>query len=177
VRTEATEARLRTPRFCPIHSTCLVGERPSERSDPGDPMSVSFRSFQNLSRLLRYPEVPDADVLLLFTPRANVIDEPPSVPWNRVRAIKRARHLVRRYDSLILLGRRVVDAFEIDAGGETCFTIERAVGGRRVQLHAMPHPSGRSRWWNEPDNRERAAKFLRRVINARPPTDVELEAT
>lgn len=66
------------------------------------------------------------------------------VPWLRENA-----------EGVILLGRRVINVFT--SGGEFCSVTE--VGP--VPALCLPHPSGRSRFLNEPANRERVQAAIR----------------
>ena len=41
----------------------------------------------------------------------------------------------------------------------------------RTEAALLPHPSGINRWWNDPDNRTRAAVFLLAAANGTGPTN------
>jgi uracil-DNA glycosylase len=56
----------------------------------------------------------------------------------------------------LLCGRRVAAAFGLAAAPYFAWC---DVDGRRVAV--IPHPSGVSRWWNDPENVARARAFLR----------------
>lgn len=63
---------------------------------------------------------------------------------------------VAPHNVVILCGRRVASAFGLAAPGE--WLTWRRHG--RMHLGLLPHPSGVVRWWNEPENREAARRFM-----------------
>lgn len=64
---------------------------------------------------------------------------------------------VRLRGTVLLAGRGVARAFGVRAP----FFEWARVGPARVAV--IPHPSGVSRWWNEPANLERAERFMRAI--------------
>jgi uracil-DNA glycosylase len=75
--------------------------------------------------------------------------------WSLREARENAWRLIDsgRHDVLVLLGRKVRDAF----GGPAPFEWGSARG---VKLVGLPHPSGLNRVWREPDARSRAVEVL-----------------
>lgn len=64
-------------------------------------------------------------------------------------------------DAILLLGRRVARAFRLETL-PPLGTLARSAGIGPV-LVAVPHPSGRNRWYNDPDHAEDASAVLRAV--------------
>ena len=65
---------------------------------------------------------------------------------------------------LVLLGRRVADAFGIPKAQACLTSFEIEAQGGHVVVHFAPHPSGRNRFWGDERNRQAAAKFLREIV-------------
>lgn len=77
---------------------------------------------------------------------------------------------------VLLLGRRVARSFaglspHLDAlhaapyFSSVCPTVPNGRGGWDIcRVWIAPHPSGRSRWWNNVDNRHRATAFFSRIL-------------
>ncbi len=63
-------------------------------------------------------------------------------------------------DLIVLLGREVAAAFAL-AHLEPLGTVERNAGAGPTIL-ALPHPSGRNLWWNDPDHVAAATETLQR---------------
>lgn len=79
--------------------------------------------------------------------------------WDRETARAVARNIVLaadEYDALVLLGRRVCDAFGVDFAPFTLARLE-TVGAPVVVL---PHPSGLCRAWNDTATFERARRLV-----------------
>jgi hypothetical protein len=74
------------------------------------------------------------------------------------RAARAAARLELGDGPVILLGKGVAGAFGARADFFEWFELR----GRRAVV--IPHPSGVSRWWNEPANRRRASRFIRSVL-------------
>lgn len=90
--------------------------------------------------------------------------------WHEAHAAANAAHLWRNENyskrEVILLGDRVHKAFE-RAGAPVKDLVpfewrKTSLLGRIVRI---PHPSGRSRAWNDPAVRKVAAKFFREVVD------------
>lgn len=71
----------------------------------------------------------------------------------------------RRRWTLVLLGRKVCSAFELES--------PEWLGWYRSAIHgvmiAVPHPSGLNRWYNDPENTSRAAEVLSAVASGELP--------
>lgn len=86
--------------------------------------------------------------------------------WNARLAVKWAEELretLRDYRGVICLGRRVAGVVLPGGGG---FPYFRWTESRGAKLVVIPHPSGIVRWWNEPENVERAREFLTALATA-----------
>lgn len=127
----------------------FVGEREPRRGAPGwSPLSPEPReslpsSHRNLQKLLG---VVTYRWVNLCPPRSS------GVAWDR-RTARRSASAVRWWAQnaagrrLVLLGRLVADAFELELRepGE----VVTLPGG--VPALVLPHPSGRNRFWNDPE--------------------------
>lgn len=67
---------------------------------------------------------------------------------------------------VLLAGRRVAAAWPWRAPSDY-LRWEAGPGG--VLLAVIPHPSGVNRWWNEPEHRDAARRFLRAATRAATP--------
>lgn len=72
-------------------------------------------------------------------------------------ARKAASRIVLR-GVVLLAGKRVAAAFGVRARYFAPVSVGRAT------VYVIPHPSGRNRWWNSPENRAMAAAFLATII-------------
>ena len=89
--------------------------------------------------------------------------DPQSVPWNAEGAAAVARAWLPRlkgYDLVLLVGRRVVDAFGVELLGSFTECCGSEVDLGRVTGFVVPHPSGLSRFWNDAWNVERFKERL-----------------
>jgi len=89
---------------------------------------------------------------------ANVLDTIDEFPMTEARRAAR-RMDFSRYDLVVMLGRKVQQALGFP--GMAWFGVVERDG---TQFLAFPHPSGRNRWWNDPDNVDTAAEVLRSEI-------------
>jgi len=130
----------------------IVGEAPG-RTDKG-------RTRTRISELSGHPWEEWADW-------RNLIEEWPgparrgASAWNGQLARRNAPNLpLENYDLTILLGRRVAAAVLPGGAGWPFF---RQHSYERGVVTVVPHTSGINRWWNDPENVERGAEFLRQV--------------
>ena len=127
----------------------VIGEAPGRSN--GTPLRGARRRIAKLVEL-------DEDDLLEMFHWQNLLDQWPGYgpnggshfPMDAAR--EAARHVSER--PLILLGRRVATAFGVD---QPWF-------GWRDGIAVTPHPSGLSRWWNDPANLEAARVFWRTQV-------------
>ncbi len=68
----------------------------------------------------------------------------------------------RPWDLVVLLGRKVADAFEFDGPFFSTLTVPRWAS-KPITFYSIPHPSGLSRLWNVPGNVEEARAKLREM--------------
>lgn len=136
----------------------VVGQAPSADTDGRAPFSG--RSGRRLASLLGehpWPLSVLLDVVNLVD-RWPGSDSPAAYPRAEARAAARAILAVTPHDRLVLCGRLVAEAFDVRAD---LLTVVRL--GSRAAL-VFPHPSGRSRWWNDADRTERAARAIRGFV-------------
>lgn len=87
---------------------------------------------------------------------------PDAGAWDAMTARRMAEILALRVSRrrgpcrLLIFGRRVARAFH--CGDLLLCEVGEALG---VPVLVLPHPSGRNRWLNEPENRERVAESIR----------------
>ncbi len=135
----------------------IIGAAPSRRSNPEEPLSG--RSGRRLAALCGLP----IEAFLEAFERRNLIDEWPGPKQDADGdAFVTAREARRFAESFrpVVRGRRVVIlGLSVAAGfGLThpAMTFAPHWGG---EFAFCPHPSGVSRWWNDPANEERARNF------------------
>ena len=138
----------------------LIGEAPGKQStSPGFDGALMGRIGKRLAGLMGTT----LNVYRWNTTRCNLLKKN-GKPW----LPKRARRAARRMENLglyarkgrvvILLGRNVARAFGF--GSAPWF---KAFWNGNVVVVVAPHPSGKSRWWNDPANTEEARKFWQTV--------------
>lgn len=90
--------------------------------------------------------------------------DPQLVPWDAARAREVASawlpRLQEEFSLVLLAGKRVVDAFGAELLGTMAECCGSTVDLGGVGGVMLPHPSGLSRWWNDPANVE---EFRRRT--------------
>lgn len=145
----------------------LVGEAPAGSGHEPQP-ALEGRAGRTLARLIgvSYEEYLDG------FERRNVFETPVegrrwSRPSARLRGMQMAS-MFRHGDRVILLGRRVADAF---GAGELplyeMLSYQRVMTGETFWVGRVPHPSGLNRQLNDPRERDRAGRFLREVMRER----------
>lgn len=90
-----------------------------------------------------------------------------SGPWNAVAAKHRICELLPQLADrhVVLLGKEVQRAFGVltkAAVGEDRRVV-RLLPRAEATFYAIPHPSGRNQWYNDPENRERVVCLLARL--------------
>lgn len=148
--------------------TLIVGEAPARGRDNDPPFSS--RSGQRISEMLGQPIHDIFDV-------ANLLDYWPGSESKGSRFPVReasvwAEFLVRndKHERIILAGGRVAKAFKtrpelkvLEWASLWKYTLMPVPDARRaVMVAILPHPSGVNRWYNDPDNRAAAERFLKR---------------
>lgn len=130
-------------------SVVVVGEVNPHGADPYFalyhlPRSSSGNRFRVIAGLS------DADYLRCLARRNLCVGR-----WDNGVARRAAQELLAGvFESFVLLGRRVADAFRVSYGFQV-----RGLGNKL--LLSLPHPSGRCRAWNEPGAVGRARELLR----------------
>ncbi len=73
-----------------------------------------------------------------------------------------------KYSAVVLFGKRVQAAFADFVLLESDTDIKAVVvAGVSIDFYALPHPSGRNRWYNVPENRQHAARILESLRDRR----------
>ena len=105
--------------------------------------------------------------------RTNVYDQKARA-WRRHHRDRARSNADRILDQLcegreiIVVGRRAAQAFGLEhADFLSSHEIETEFG--MVPIHLAPHPSGKNHWWNDPQNRWQAARFLRGIVRRAAP--------
>lgn len=137
----------------------LIGESPSATMPPG------ARAFDGLSgrRLASLVGIPHGELWDYFE-AVNVFDHHvPHRLWSaraaRVRYFSKLAPLEFGYQVVLLCGWRVAAAAECSARSYLSVQSRRC-----VDRYVLPHPSGKNQWYNLPENREAASRFLRGVL-------------
>lgn len=139
----------------------LVGED-FGNSDPkyhSDVYALTGASGRRLTELCGYQGPNQVLQFALDFERTNVVTLQPE--WRDKSLVdRRVGEIVARMTGrrAILLGSRVAAAFK--AEGLDMFRWTMATD-RSTQIARAPHPSGRSHWWNDPENVESARRFWR----------------
>jgi uracil-DNA glycosylase len=76
-----------------------------------------------------------------------------------MRRARRAARIRKLEGVVLLIGRGVARAFDVDA------PFLRWVRRGDARIAVVPHPSGVNLWWNSAENRRRARRFLRRLFD------------
>lgn len=143
----------------------VVGQAPGPNTDPEQPLSG--RCGERLAFLCG---VSRAEFLLRFE-RANLIHKFPGKAGkgDRFPPLAASRGLVDLliFGSLsgrpvVMLGTNVARVFGFNPREVELFRWN-VMSGSGLRLALAPHPSGISRWWNEPANVELARRFWRRL--------------
>ncbi len=146
-------------------TTVVIGERRNAVSGPVDP---AFESGPSAARL--------RSLGLRWDAARNLLPPAPSgtAAWSRADASTAAARIARDYPdgaTLVLCGRRVAEAFGLAAEPPLTRRVIWDLGGHPgLDVLLLPHPSGLSRWWNDPENFEaarRACAELREVALCR----------
>jgi len=167
----------------PLVTGWMYGEMPG--TTPGPPLGGrNGELLAELCGLDDYNHLRD-----MFCVRNLVPARPDDGRWPRHEARVRAMFQIAGWsdgDQIVLLGAHVRDAFGLDGKPLTSLEVPLtsghqaevpsgsgplgvSEGGRlgtapTAVVHLVPHPSGRNRWWNEPENRERASRLLKKVV-------------
>lgn len=159
----------------------FVGQAPGRGLD-GWP-ALTGAAGDRLGRLAGLPYPPrsrPAFAFMVATERVNLIERWPgrspnggdAFPLDQARAgalallsrLQAEGRLAGRH--LVLVGRGVAQAFNLEELPWFSWTPYEplSVPGVRFEVATMPHPSGRSRFWNDPENVEQARSFLGRLL-------------
>ena len=136
----------------------IIGQAPSRVSDPREPLSG--RSGARLAALcgITLPEFLDR------FDRRNLLDAWPGkagkgdvfVGRGEARLLADGLRAALAGRPIVLLGANLAAAFR---------STEPAFRFSPSRIAWSPHPSGISRWWNDPANEERARRFWRSLVS------------
>lgn len=138
----------------------LIGESPNaSHPDGGRPLmgAIGYR-LADLAGLT-LAEYTDR------TERVNLFERFPGAVWPRHEARAAAEALAPRLSgrTTLLLGQKVAAAFGWHSRVFSWVRPE-AFEYPETRLAVIPHPSSRNLWWNDPENRAAARRFLRATV-------------
>lgn len=144
-----------------IRVILLIGDSPG-RSPTTEEGALGGR---NATRLAELASV-DRDRLLELTCRVNLVDDEAEYrdPKALQDAALRVAYLVERIDAdyVVVLGERAASALGLGDAALFEWTGDRPMWAR------APHPSGRNRYWNDPERVEVARDFWRDLFATSP---------
>jgi uracil-DNA glycosylase len=144
----------------------LVGQAPGPTSDPEVPLcpvtSTTGRRLRDLMQLSseEYLLLERVNLLQCF-PGKHARDD--AFPRKLARVAAQAMRPLLRGRRVVLLGRKVAAAF----GVELPFLMWST--WKDLEISILPHPSGRSRWYNSPENQGKAGEFLLQALTSDSP--------
>lgn len=150
----------------------LIGQAPGPATDPGLPLSgrcgarlaelcglelESFlRTFDRVNLVRTFPgKAGKGDAFPIDLARKGAVD---LLIFGRL-----------NQRPTVLLGQNVARAFGFPASGVEFFRWNYLDGNPSMRLAFAPHPSGVSRWWNDPANEAAARRFFRRLARESTP--------
>ena len=144
----------------------LIGEAPSKNEYPPTPLEGRIGK-----RLAALAGLTFEEFLERFD-RVNLLDvrqdtREKGFEFDMASARKNALAAWARFkagQTVILLGKRVADAF-----GLKTVPYFQGVTLSEARVYVMPHPSGVSRWWNDPANVKQAEEFMRGIVREMEP--------
>lgn len=145
----------------------LIGQAPSQNGDPDKPLEGKIGN-----RLAKLAGL-STEEYLERTERVNLLSEWPGKDgkgdeFDAETAKQSAKDMTERLKGrrVLFLGRKVAAAFgETDLSWMEWKTCRRL----KAEVAAIPHPSGIVLWWNDPENKKKAAEFLRKTFAAKDP--------
>lgn len=144
-----------------MHATLLlIGQAPGK--DGGNDNPLTGRSGQRLAAMMGIKVVTfkgQVDRINVFTRYPGTSGKGDAFPLEEARSRTPALASSMHGRRVILLGNNVARAFGYDP--RQCllrWTIDTQIG---CEVAMVPHPSGVNLWWNKPENRDSAKKFLR----------------
>lgn len=147
-----------------ISSIIFVGQGPSKDGDPYAPLEG--RIGERIGELLGITNFPES-----FS-RINLNSE-----WigkaggkgdifDRTEGIRTASVLLRgSWTRYVLLGKVVAECFNVTQAGSPPVFLSTVTHGVK-SFFLLPHPSGINRWWNNPENVQKAKETLSEFVYA-----------
>jgi len=139
-----------------VSKVILVGQAPGPREQGGILAGASGRRLAALAGM-------DLGDFLTKFERVNVLEQHPVDRGDADLAIARADTMRAGWAGrrVVLLGRSVAAAFRLNPKAYEWFEVMELEPG--IEAAVIPHPSGISNWWNDPENVERAREFMMRI--------------
>ena len=142
----------------------FIGQAPGPDNHAGEPLHPSTRSGRRLVELLGV----DNEAYLEQFDRVNLLQKFPG-KWARddrfpMKEAKIAAAAIRpflKHRMVIMLGRVVAEAFGVPPCPQVMWIARPGFHGVAV----LPHPSGRNRWYSDPNNMRAARRFMRKVAS------------
>lgn len=143
----------------------LIGEAPGGSGDTVRPALVPFPRTSTAGRLAEMMGL--SRLAFMQLERHNLFNTAnEGKRWNYKEATTRAERLAHSFidgDRVILLGSKVAHAYGLLDLPYFEWRTQLVEGGS-IQVAFVPHPSGRNRVLNDPETRERMARFLREAV-------------
>jgi len=122
-------------------------------------------AFARIALLSRYEGVDEAGVSIFDAKSARMAAKHVLIDLNDDYLERRGnREALPEPARLVVLGRRVAAAFGLAETREWFEWTPLASGPPGCRVAVMPNPLGSTDWWKEPENLERARKFLRLLV-------------
>lgn len=161
----------------------LIGQAPGANTDPALPLYPLPKTSAG-GRLAEIMGLRPHEYFSAFE-RINLLHQFPGkhkrddkFPMRDAKIAARAIRPLLRGRTVILVGRNVAQAFELDLDFHTWHLDFEQVGtetpGLVQQIAVVPHTSGRNFWYNDPENMRAAREFWTDVLNRHVPDKTQL---
>lgn len=140
-----------------MNRVVIIGQAPSRRSDPSEPLSGT--SGRRLARLCDMT----LDGFLTTFERRNLIESyrGPALKGDRFVGLREARQAALALRPGLAGRKTVVVGFAVAKAFRLTVPPFAFVAHWETEFAFIPHPSSINLWWNEPANEARARVFLR----------------
>lgn len=159
--------------------TLLIGQAPGPNTDPARPL-YPFPASSAGGRLCKFMGISVDEYLEIFD-RVNLLQEFPGkegkedkFPPRLAKVAAAAILPLLEGRAVVFLGRNVANSFGYSALGFHSWDYHP---GLRMQLACVPHSSGRSHWYNSPENVQRSIDFWQEHIRGRKTSGLRLLRT
>lgn len=146
----------------------LVGQAPSMSGDPRRPLEgASGRKMASLLGMTFDEYLRNTHRVNIFKNHQGRLAKGDKFPLDRAKKKTMRLQVPAGAAVVLLLGKNVAAAFGIR---NAQFFDQRYMwprnSSRIIEVRVVPHPSGVSRWWNEPENRRTAARRFAEIVRA-----------